>query len=137
MRRMKRILIESDHFLKIVPVILDPETSAEHARAVADFFAHDLDFPAWCRTFRAEIAELYPARVEFAETQADFDAKLEEADAAVVESFAVTRDAISRAKRLVAGQKFGGVPAGMGTGARGGKGVGGVTSRRVGQRAHA
>jgi len=110
---MKRILIESDHFLKIVPVILDPETSTEHARAVADFFAHDLDFPAWCEGFRAEIKELYPARVEFAETQADFDAKLEDADAAVVESFAVTRDAISRAKRLVAVQKFGGIASGI------------------------
>jgi len=110
---MKRILIESDHFLKIVPVILDPETSTEHARAVADFFAHDLDFPAWCEGFRAEIKELYPARVEFAETQADFDAKLEEADAAVVESLAVTRDAISRAKRLVAVQKFGGIASGI------------------------
>src|SRR3981189_396113 len=110
---MKRILIESDHFLKIVPAILDPETSTDHARAVADFFADALHFPAWCERFRAEIKELYPARAECAETQADFDAKLEEADAAVVESFAVTRDAISRAKHLVAVQKFGGVPSGI------------------------
>src|SRR5258708_218900 len=110
---MKRILIESDHFLKIVPVILDPGTSAEHTRAVADFFAHDLDFSGWCETFRREIPELYPAHVEFAETQAEFDAKLEEADAVVVESFQVTREAIARAKKLRAVQKFGAAPTGI------------------------
>jgi len=110
---MKRILIESDHFLKIVPVILDPGTGKEHAQAVADFFAHDLDFPAWCEEFRREIKELYPAHVEFAETQAEFDAKLEDADAAVVESFAVTREAIARAKKLRAVQKFGAAPSGI------------------------
>src|SRR6185436_3269914 len=63
--------------------------------------------------FRREIKELYPAHVEFAETQAEFDAKLEDADAAVVESFAVTREAIARAKKLRAVQKFGAAPSGI------------------------
>ncbi|MSP94613.1 MAG: hypothetical protein EXR00_05035 [Alphaproteobacteria bacterium] len=104
---MLRILVETDHFLKIVPVVLDPETKDEHARAVADFFAHDLDFPAWCENFRKEIPRLYPAQVEFADDQRDFDAKLAHADAAIVESFSVTRDALAGAKRLAVVQKFG------------------------------
>ena len=104
---MPRILVESDHFLKIVPVVLDPTTKDEHARAVADFFAHDLDFPAWCETMRKEIPKLYPAEIVFGETQEDFDAKLEKADAAIVEGFLITKEALARAKNLAAVQKFG------------------------------
>lgn len=104
---MLRILVESDHFLKIVPVVLDPETPDEHARGVADFFAHDLDFPAWCEQIRKEIWGLYPAKVEFGEDQRDFDAKLVHADAAIVESFSITKESLVPAKRLAAVQKFG------------------------------
>ena len=111
---MKRILVESDHFLKILPVMLDPRTSDEHVRAVGDFFAHDVpDFLDWCERFRGEIPGLYPAQVEFAEDQADFDLKIENADAVLVESFAVTRAALARAKRLRAVQRFGGAPVGI------------------------
>ena len=105
---MKRILVESDHFLKIIPVMLDSRTSDEHVRAVADFFAHDVpDFLQWCERLRAEVPGLYPAEVEFAEDQADFDAKIEDADAVVVESLRVTRAAIEREKRLRAVQRYG------------------------------
>ncbi len=104
---MKRILVEDDHYLKIIPVMFDPRTSDEHVRAVADFFAHDLDFLAWCEQLRAEIPGLYPAEVEFASDQADFDAKIEDADAVIVESFQVTRAAIARAKRLRCVQRNG------------------------------
>ena len=82
---MLRILIESDHFLKSVPVLLDPETPEEHRRAVADFFAHDMpDFLDWCEGFRKQVPGLFPAQVVFGEDQADFDAKLAEADLAIV-----------------------------------------------------
>ena len=104
---MPRILVESDHFLKILPVILDPGTSAEHKNAVADFFAHDLDFPAWCESYRPRIPNLYPSEIEFASDQADFESKLEEAEIAVVESFKITRETLARAKRLLVVQKFG------------------------------
>ena len=104
---MKRILVESDHFLKIIPVMFDPRTSAEHVRAVADFFTHDVDFLGWCEQLRAEIPGLYPAEVEFAEDQADFDAKIENADAVIVESLQVTQASLARAKRLRAVQRYG------------------------------
>lgn len=111
---MKRILVESDHFLKIVPVMLDPRTNDEHVRAVADFFAHDVpDFLEWCERFRNEIPGLYPAHVEFATDQADFEAKIEDADAVVVESFRVTRAALARAKRLRAVQRYGAAATGI------------------------
>ena len=47
---MPKILIEHDHFLAILPVVLDPAVADEHARAVCAFFAHDVpDFPAGAR----------------------------------------------------------------------------------------
>jgi phosphoglycerate dehydrogenase-like enzyme len=115
---MIRILVESDHFLKIIPAILDPETPAEHQRAVADFFAHDVpDFPGWCGSFRAGIPGLYPAQVEFAADQAEFEAKLPSADAVVVESFALGGHAIATMKPSAIVQKFGGLLSNIDVGA--------------------
>jgi phosphoglycerate dehydrogenase-like enzyme len=129
---MKRILVESDHFLKIIPVILDPETSEEQAGAVADFFAHDIpDFRGWCERFRKDIPGLYPTRVEFGEDQADFDARLEHADAAIVESFQITRSALARAKHLKAVQRFGAAKTGIDVEACKERGVAVFTLRRV------
>src|SRR5262249_32746607 len=84
------ILIEEDHFLKIVPVIVDPATPPAHQQAVADFFAHDVpDFPGWCAGLRARLPGLYPARVTWAASQADLIAGLADADAVIVESLVI------------------------------------------------
>jgi len=105
---MPTVLIEEDHFLKIVPVVLDPDIPPAHRDAVADFFAHDVpDFLGWCERLRARIPGLYPARVVWAQEQADFVARLADADAAIVESFAVDRAALAAAPRLKIVQKFG------------------------------
>ena len=106
---MPRILVEADHFLKIVPVILDPRTSDEHKRAVADFFAHDMDLNAWCEEFRTQISGLYPAEVELVADQAEFEAKLPEADAVIVESFNVDRAAVAKMKPTCIVHKFGAI----------------------------
>ena len=67
------ILVEEDHFLKIVPVILDPATPPAHQQAVADFFAHDVpDFLGWCAQLRARLPGLHPARVTWAASQVRF-----------------------------------------------------------------
>jgi phosphoglycerate dehydrogenase-like enzyme len=105
---MPTLLIEEDHFLKIVPVILDPGIPDAHRRAVADFFAHDVpDFLGWCAALRARMPGLYPSRVVWAADQADFLAKLPDADATIVESLLVDRDALAAAPRLKVVQKFG------------------------------
>lgn len=107
---MTRILVESDHFLKILPIILDPRATDEHSCAVSDFFAHDIpDFSAWCEKFRAEIPGLYPAEVEFASDQAEFEDKLPGADAVIVESLQLSRDAVAKLKPLAIVHKFGGI----------------------------
>ena len=105
---MPTLLIEQDHFLKIVPVILDPDIPDAHRRAVADFFAHDVpDFLGWCAALRARMPGLYPTKIVWAADQADFLAKLPDADATIVESFLVDRAALAAAPRLRIVQKFG------------------------------
>src|SRR5580765_8281468 len=105
---MPTLLIEEDHFLKIVPVILDPDIPDAHRRAVADFFAHDVpDFLGWCAALRARMPGLYPMKVVWANDQADFLAKLPDADAALVESYLVDRAALVVAPRLKIVHKFG------------------------------
>jgi phosphoglycerate dehydrogenase-like enzyme len=106
------ILIEEDHFLKIVPVILDPATPPERRQAVADFFAHDVpDFPSWCARLRAHLPGLYPARVLWAASQADLVARITDADGVIVESLVIDRAALHGAKRLRVAHKFGALAA--------------------------
>src|SRR5215470_470484 len=94
------ILIEEDHFLKIVPVILDPATPPPHQQAVADFFAHDVpDFPGWCTRLRA--------RLIWAASQTDLVARIADADGVIVESLVIDRAALHSAKRLKVAHKFG------------------------------
>jgi len=105
---MPTLLLEEDHFLKIVPVILDPATPPAHVRAVADFFAHDVpDFLGWCERLRARVPGLYPATVVWAHDRADFRAKLSTVDGVIVESLVVDRAALAAAPRLKIVQKFG------------------------------
>jgi hypothetical protein len=95
---MPTLLLEEDHFLKIVPVILDPDTPPAHQRAVADFFAHDVpDFPGWCARLRARIPGLYPAKVVWAQDQAGLLGRLRDADGVIVESLLIDRAALEDA----------------------------------------
>jgi phosphoglycerate dehydrogenase-like enzyme len=102
------ILIEDDHFLGIVPVILDPATLPAHRQAVVDFFAHDVpDFMGWCAQLRARLPGLYPARVARAASQIDLVTRLAEADGVIVENLVIDRAALHGAKRLKIAHKFG------------------------------
>jgi lactate dehydrogenase-like 2-hydroxyacid dehydrogenase len=130
---MPRIVIESDHYLKILPVMLDPATPVEHCDAVADFFSHDVpDFLDWCMHFRARIPELSPIEIVFAESQAQFEFLLADADMAIVESFAVTREALAKAPRLKVVQKFGALASGIDVEAAREKHIAVLTLRREG-----
>ena len=105
---MGKIVVEEDHFLKILSVILDPETPETHKQAVQRFFAHDVpDFLTWCEDFRPRLPALYPCSVDYARDRNDFLQKVEEAGAAVVESLRVDEEVLRRAPKLRVIQKFG------------------------------
>jgi phosphoglycerate dehydrogenase-like enzyme len=102
------LLVEDDPILKIIPVVLDPDTAEQHRAAVADFFAHDEpDFAGWCTRLHQRIPGLYPAKVVFAADQADLDAKLPQADGVIVEGLNIGRENLAKAGRLKFVQRFG------------------------------
>jgi phosphoglycerate dehydrogenase-like enzyme len=129
---MTRIVIEEDHFLKIVPVVLDPATPEAHRCAVADFFAHDEpDFLGWCSRLQQRLPGLYPAEVTFAAGETDFKMKIADADGVVVESLAVDDGVLSAASRLAIVHKFGTITTNIDLAACAKRGVVVATVRRM------
>ncbi|MBV8537247.1 MAG: hypothetical protein JO128_16725, partial [Alphaproteobacteria bacterium] len=107
---MVRIVVEQDKFLRLLPVIFDPGTPAEHQRAIADFFAHDEpDFAGWCRRLRERMPGLVPAEIAFARDQADLRDKLATAESVIVEGLLIGEAELAAAPRLAVVQKFGGL----------------------------
>jgi len=129
---MTRIVIEEDHFLKIVPVVLDPATPEAHRRAVADFFAHDEpDFLGWCGRLQQRLPGLYPAEVVFAADEADLATKIVDADGIVVESFRIDDSVLTGAPRLAVVHKFGTIMANIDLVACAKRGIAVPTLRRM------
>lgn len=105
-------MVERDHFLRILAVILDPQAPDEHQRAVADFVAHDIpDFGGRCERFRREIPGLFPARVRFAADSSELDVLAPDADIVVVESLPLQAHTIAALKPKAIVQKFGALTA--------------------------
>jgi lactate dehydrogenase-like 2-hydroxyacid dehydrogenase len=129
---MTRIVIEEDHFLKIVPVVLDPATTDAHRGAVAEFFAHDEpDFLGWCSGLRQRLPGLYPADVIFAADEADLAAKIHDADAVVTESFRIDDAVLAKAPRLAIVHKFGTITSNIDLAACARRGIAVATLRRM------
>ena len=102
------VVVEDDPITRLIEVVLDPRCSRERQAAFADFVAHDVpDFAGWCAQVRERVPRLYPAEVRLPRTPEEMSAQMGEADALVVESFAVTASDLARASRLRAVQKFG------------------------------
>ena len=71
------LVVEDDRFLRVVGIVLDPDTSRERTAAYADFFAHDEpDFAGYCQRVRAPVGELFPREVRLVETQDELRAAL-------------------------------------------------------------
>jgi phosphoglycerate dehydrogenase-like enzyme len=129
---MPRVVIEEDHFLKIIPVVLDPATPPAHRQAVAEFFAHDEpDFLGWCRRLQERLAGLYPAEIVFARDQADLAAKIAEAEGVVVESLVIDDAVLVGARRLAVVQKFGTITANIDLAACAARGIAVETLHRM------
>lgn len=101
-------MVERDHFLRILAVILDPRAPDEHCQAVADFVAHDIpDFGARCEQFRREIPGLFPADMRFAGDSDELEKLLPGADVVVLESLPLPAQAVDVLKPTAIVQKFG------------------------------
>ncbi|HEX2082440.1 MAG TPA: NAD(P)-dependent oxidoreductase [Xanthomonadaceae bacterium] len=102
------LVVEDDRFLRVLQVLLDPDTPAERYRAFADFFAHEEpDFDGYCARVRTLAGGLFPVSVRMVETQDEMRRALADAQVLVVEALAVGHDDIAAAPKLKLVQKYG------------------------------
>jgi glyoxylate reductase len=102
------IVVEDDPFTRLIPLVLDPNASAERFAAFADFMAHDEpDFAGWAERVRKGSPGLHPADVRLMASEEEMRANLGDAQILVVESFRVGADDLAKAPKLKIVQKFG------------------------------
>jgi phosphoglycerate dehydrogenase-like enzyme len=102
------LVVEDDPFLRMVQIVLDPDTDPERRAAFADFFAHEEpDFEGYCSRVRARAPGLYPATVRMVETQEELRTAAADSVGLVIEALAVTGDELAAAPRLEFVQKYG------------------------------
>jgi phosphoglycerate dehydrogenase-like enzyme len=126
-----KLVVEDDRFLRVVGVVLDPDTSAERVAAYADFFAHDEpDFAGYCARVRARVGELFPSEVRLVDTPEALRAALPGSAALVVEALDVGAAELAAGRELRLVQKFGLVPRNIDTAACAARGITVLALRR-------
>jgi phosphoglycerate dehydrogenase-like enzyme len=102
------LVVEDDPFLRVVGILLDPETSPERVAAFADFFAHDEpDFLGYVGRIRARVGGLFPSAVRLVDTAEQLRAALPGARALCVESLPVGEAELAAGDKLAVVQKYG------------------------------
>jgi phosphoglycerate dehydrogenase-like enzyme len=125
------LVVEDDRFLRVVGIVLDPNTSPDRTAAYADFFAHDEpDFDGYCKRVRARVGKLFPREVRLVETQNEMRAALPGSSALVVESLRVGEEELAAGCELRVVQKYGFKPRNIDTAACVAKGIKVLTIRR-------
>jgi len=104
---MPTLVVQNDHIIRALQVILDPECPRERVEAFADYYSVDMpEFPHWCEEIRARYPAAAPAHVILADDQQGFLAALPEADAVVVEELEVRDAHLDTAPKLRIVQNF-------------------------------
>jgi phosphoglycerate dehydrogenase-like enzyme len=125
------LVVEDDRFLRVVGIVLDPNTSPDRTAAYADFFAHDEpDFDGYCKRVRVRVGRLFPREVRLVETQNEMRAALPGSSALVVESLRVGEEELAAGGELRVVQKYGFKPRNIDTAACVAKGIKVLTIRR-------
>jgi phosphoglycerate dehydrogenase-like enzyme len=125
------LVVEDDPFLRVVGLLLDPNTSAERYAAFADFFAHDEpDFAGYVARVREHVGALFPAAVRMVSTQEELHAALPGSRAIIVEGLTVGPQELAAGNSLKVVQKFGALPRNIDQEACAAKGVRVLTIRR-------
>ena len=105
---MPTIVIQDDHVIRSLTVLLDPDTIEERRQAFADYFSVDMpDFLGWVEEVRKRHPKAFPSRVVQTFSQEEFRAALKDADAVVTEGFRVGPDELAVAPKLKIVQVFG------------------------------
>lgn len=104
---MPTIVIQNDHIIRALQVILDPDCPQERRDAFADYYSVDMpEFPQWCTEIQRRYPAVAPANVVLTDSQDEFAAAIGDADAVVVEDFTVGEAELAVAPNLKIVQNF-------------------------------
>jgi len=104
---MPTLVVQNDHIIRALQVMLDPDCPKERLDAFADYYSVDMpEFPEWCETIRAKYPAVAPAHVILADDQQGFLDALPRADAVVVEEIEVREAHLETAPKLKIVQNF-------------------------------
>ena len=104
---MPTIVIQNDHIIRALSVMLDPDCDPERLAGFADYYSVDMpEFPQWCEDLRKKYPAVAPSRVVLTNSQEEFRAALPEADAVVIEDFVVGEEELALAPNLKIVQNF-------------------------------
>ena len=93
---MPTLVIQNDHIIRALSVILDPDCDAERIIAFADYYSVDMpEFPEWCEHIRKKYPAVAPSHVILTNSQEEFHQALQDAEAVVVEDFIVGVEELS------------------------------------------
>lgn len=104
---MPTLVIQNDHIIRALSVILDPDCDPDRIAGFADYYSVDMpEFPQWCEEIRQKYPAVAPSNVVLTNSQEEFRAALPEADAVVVEDFLVGEEELAVAPNLKFVQNF-------------------------------
>ncbi len=104
---MPTLVVQNDHIIRALQVILDPDCPRERVDAFADYYSVDMpEFPQWCEEIRGRYPSVAPARVILVDDQQAFLDALPGADAVVVEELEVRAAHLETAPNLRIVQNF-------------------------------
>jgi len=105
---MPFIVVEEDRVLRLIQVILDPQTTVERLSAFADFNSTDqADFSGWLTQIRHKIPALFPSTVQLVSSQEELKKYLPHADVVIVESLEIGEAELKIGEKLKAIYQFG------------------------------
>ena len=104
---MPTLVIQNDHIIRALSVILDPDCDPERVAGFADYYSVDMpEFPQWCEEIRKKYPAVAPSNVVLTNSQEEFRAALPEAAAVVIEDFLVGEEELALAPNLKFVQNF-------------------------------
>ncbi|MGA0344968.1 MAG: 2-hydroxyacid dehydrogenase [Alphaproteobacteria bacterium] len=85
---MTTIVVQDDHIIRALSVILDPDCPEDRVDAFEDYYSVDMpEFRKWRDGLQKKYTNVFPATVILTHSQEELDNSLKEADGVVVEDF--------------------------------------------------
>jgi len=98
---MTTIVVQDDHIIRALSVLLDPDCPQERVDAFKDYYSVDMpEFLEWREGLRRKYTNVFPSKVVLTYSQEELDNSLADADGVVVEDYVFGRKQLDAAPKL-------------------------------------